>query len=145
MIDEAIKIAKRSTHAKHQTGCVIVDVSSKTPIIVSNGWSHKGNWDYGTGLYSVHAEIHALVRCKHLELNSNYVAYVATIARKSGNVVNSESCLTCATALVAAGITQVVFTVNQVHDSTAISTMFLPNAIESAGLKVYRQKTDECC
>lgn len=134
MIDEAIKIAKRSTHAKHQTGCVIVD-RQKTPILISNGWSHKGNWDYGTGLYSVHAEIHALIRARPKNLHG-CVAIIATIARKSGSVTNAAPCLTCAMALIASGIETVYYTVW----TQEIRLMYLPDAIESANLKVYRTR-----
>lgn len=141
MIHKALKIAERSTHRKHMTGCIIADVSGKTPVIVSQGWSHIGNWDYGTGLYSVHAEIHALIRARPLSIKG-CIAYVGTIARKSGNITNALPCLTCATALVAAGIEDVVYSVSGIGTLVQWKATNLPNAIKNADLKIYKERNE---
>jgi deoxycytidylate deaminase len=138
-IDSAIKIALRSMHKKHLTGCVIVDNPSDS--IISNGWSHTGQWRR-SGLYSVHAEIHALIRGKHQDL-TDCTCYIACLAKKSGAITNAQPCLSCATALVGYGITLVHYTIPGIYTTTNecfTSSMFLPDAIDSAELKVYNTR-----
>lgn len=101
------KVTKRSTHIRHQTGCVIVDKNGK---IISDGCSHASEFRYNS-LHSIHAEIHALARGRHSTLKGS-VAIVQTIARKSGNKTLSMPCLTCAIALKSAGIDQAIYTVD---------------------------------
>lgn len=102
------KATKRSTHKRHMTGCVIV----KKNKIISNGCSHSSSFRLNE-LSSIHAEIHALGRGRHDDL-TNAVAYVMTMARKSGNLTNSAPCQTCAIALRAAGIKKAIYTVDNV-------------------------------
>lgn len=113
-IDYALKISERSTHRRHMTGCVIMERRKRE--VVSSGWSHMGTWRMRE-LYSMHAELHALLRARHINFNDGeYVAYIATIARVSGAVTVSKPCFCCANALFNAGIRHVVFTVGYVSD-----------------------------
>ena len=105
-IDETKKIAARSSIGRHQTGAVI----SLDGKIVSNGWSHVPHYKLRSKR-SLHAELHALARARHLNLY-NAIICIATIARKSGNYVSAKPCLDCAIALKAAGISQVYYTLN---------------------------------
>lgn len=75
--------------------------------ILSDGCSHASHLRMNE-LHSIHAEIHALGRGRH-ELLTNATAYIATMARKSGNIVFSAPCLTCAIALRSAGVMEVVY------------------------------------
>jgi len=99
-----MKATKRSTHRRHQTGCVIV----KNREIISSGCSHSSSFRLNE-LHSIHAEIHALGRGRFENLDGAE-AYICTIARKSGNVTYSAPCLTCAIALRTAGIRDVWYT-----------------------------------
>lgn len=115
-IEEAVKIARRSDIRKHKTGAVIL----KDAKIVSNGWSHVPHYKLRSKR-SLHAEIHALGRARHLDLKGAVVA-IATIASKSGNVVGAKPCLDCAIALHAAGVMHVHYTINsQWNDSLNLS------------------------
>lgn len=105
-IDEAKKIAGRSSIGKHMTGAVIT-LDGK---IVSNGWSHVPHYKL-TSKRSLHAEIHALGRARHITVSGGVIS-IATIARRSRNFVSAKPCLDCAIALYAAGIYDVYFTVN---------------------------------
>ena len=101
------KVTTRSTHKRHMTGCVIVDKSGN---IISNGCSHASSFRM-TELHSIHAEIHAVGRGRHIDLKGA-VAIVQTKARKSGNIVSGMPCLTCAIAMESVGINTVVYSVN---------------------------------
>lgn len=107
MIEHAIKIARRSSTGKYMMGCVIEsNVNSR---LVSNGWSHVPNikrWR----LYSLHAELHALLRMRHVLLDHG-TAYIAAISRKSGNYTTARPCRDCALALYSAGVNRVVYTI----------------------------------
>ncbi len=105
-----MKATKRSTHRRHQTGCVIVDKKGE---ILSTGCSHASSLRMNE-LHSIHAEIHALGRGRFENLNGA-TAYICTIARKSGNFTFSAPCLTCAIALKVAGISKVIFTNGDNH------------------------------
>jgi tRNA(Arg) A34 adenosine deaminase TadA len=102
-----VKATRRSTHSRYQTGCIIVNRRGK---IVSDGCSHSSDRTLKE-LRSIHAEIHALGRGRHIDL-TNCVAYVVTMARKSRNLVNSAPCYTCAIAMKSAGIEEVIYTLN---------------------------------
>lgn len=132
MIDEiehAISIAKRSQLKKHRTGCVIY----RDDTFVSNGWSHTGHWRVNQP-YSVHAEIHAILRGRHMELGDS-VAYIATVSG-SGKITKAAPCLACATTLVGYGIESVVYT----RSGGGTSSMYLPEAIALNQLKVYNKR-----
>jgi len=103
-----MKAIERSTHKRHMTGCVI---ATKKNRIISNGCSHASSFRLHE-LHSIHAEIHALGRGRHQELN-NAIAYIGTRARKSGNIVLSMPCLTCAIALRTAGIRNAFYTISE--------------------------------
>lgn len=102
-----VKATRRSTHSRYQTGCVILNRRGE---IVSDGCSHSSSRTLKE-LRSVHAEIHALGRGRHIDL-TDCVAYVVTMARKSRNLVNSAPCFTCAIAMKSAGIKEVIFSLN---------------------------------
>jgi deoxycytidylate deaminase len=127
-----IKATKRSTHKRHQTGCVIVDKKGE---ILSTGCSHSSSFRMNE-LHSIHAEIHALGLGRHKNLNGA-TAYVCTIARKSGNKTYSAPCLTCAIALKSAGIEEVVFSVGGMDDWCEHLVEWL---IQDANLKVYPRR-----
>lgn len=103
MLDETIKIAKRSTHKRYLTGAVIFN---KQGDVVSKGWSHTGMKMYN--LLSVHAEMHSLWRAKHLDLNGHSI-YIVTIAGKSGNITTGKPCANCAIALRSVGIDKIYY------------------------------------
>lgn len=104
---EAIKTAKRSPQKRFKTGCILVNNDR----IVGSGWSHCSDLRLSR-LYSVHSEIHALLRTPKQFL-SGATAYVATIAVKSGNLATTSCpCQVCAGALYAAGIQNVFYTIS---------------------------------
>ena len=131
-LEEAQKIAYRSTHRKHMTGCVIVNEDK----IISNGWSHRGIWNRDK-LYSTHAEIHALVRAQYKP--SATMIYIVTVARKSGKTTNATPCFSCATALIAAGIDYAIYSTGEFTLLNG-EILYLPDALRE--LKVY-SKIDE--
>jgi pyrimidine deaminase RibD-like protein len=128
-LDEAIKIAKRSTIRTHKTGAVIVIGDE----IVSNGWSHTPNYRLSNGKRSMHAEMHALARARHIHLQGAEI-YVATLSGKSGNRVNACPCLDCAVALRSAMLFTAFYTV---RESTNYLSLIRNDTF--AGLKVYPQ------
>jgi len=75
--------------------------------ILSTGCSHASSLRMSE-LHSIHAEIHALGRGRYENLRGA-TAYICTMARKSGNLVYSRPCLTCAIALRSTGIIDVVY------------------------------------
>jgi len=139
LINEAIKVARRSTHKKHMTGAVIVSPSDE---IVSNGWAHTGSWRMRE-LYSMHAELHAIYRARHARrILHECQIYVATIARSSGAITSAKPCITCAAALLAVGIDTVHYTC---YSSALLGnktlTCYLPDDLSN--LKVYSRPCDE--
>jgi len=105
-MEEAIKVAQRSTHKRYMMGCVIVQRAE----IISKGFQHSGTWRMRE-LFSMHAELHALFNLRHKRGQlSESTVYIAGIARKSGNVVPALPCVCCATALMHAGIYTVRYT-----------------------------------
>lgn len=105
-IEDAIKIAQRSTIRTHKTGAVIFN---RNGLILSNGWSHTPHYKLSNGKRSIHAEIHALARGRQTNLNGALIA-VATVSGKSGNCTTGMPCLDCAIALRAADISGVYYT-----------------------------------
>lgn len=132
-MEEAIKIAERSTHKRYMMGCVIVQNRK----IIAKGFQHSGTWRMRQ-LYSMHAELNALFNLRHMrgQLDGSIV-YVAGIARKSGNFVAAVPCVCCATAMIHAGI----YTVRYTDPSGPVLTqyfeqeMYLPDALNE--LKTY--------
>lgn len=103
-IRRTISVARRSHFKRFMNGSLFVLDDE----IISNGWSHFSHVRLNE-TSSIHAEIHALGRARHTNLEGA-TAYLAAISRKSGNVTNSRPCLACAIAMRAAGIEQVVYT-----------------------------------
>ena len=128
-IDRAIRIAGRSTLRKHQLGCVIALDGE----IVATGWAHESQTNL-CGLWSTHAEMHALMRARHLDL-TGAVAYVACVSVKSGLPRLGKSCATCATEMLARGIEVVHFTV----DDGVAGVMEIEDEIDT--LKCYRGRS----
>lgn len=132
-IDEAAKIAERSTIRTHKTGAVIVG-GRRYDTILTNGWSHTPHYELSDGKRSMHAEIHALGRGRHFNLKGA-VCHIATISGKSGNRVSARPCLDCAIALKAAGIVTVHFTITK----TKTALIHLHDDRWFKNLKVYPQ------
>jgi deoxycytidylate deaminase len=130
------KATLRSTHKRHMTGCVIV----KKNKIVSNGCAHASSFRLNE-LASIHAEIHTLARGRHEDLNGA-IAYIMTIARKSGNYAYSAPCLTCAIALRSAGIRTVIFTNGENHPMKHGWNEHILEDQYLSGLKVYPKRKD---
>jgi deoxycytidylate deaminase len=129
MIEEALKLAKRSSIRTHKTGCII----ARGGEVLSTGWSHVPPM---RARRSIHAEMHALARGRHI--NMNYAtAYIATINGKSGNTVESRPCLECAIGLRAAGIHLATYTF---YDS--ILSMIIDEELERHNLRVYNRVSD---
>ena len=122
------KVTSRCPHKRHLVGAVIV---SKRGEIISDGCAHTPNIRL-TEFTSVHAEIHALGRGRHSDLEGS-TAFVMAIARKSGNVVTGKPCISCAIALRAAGIETVFY-------STPAGYQELDLEKDLSKLKVYRRK-----
>lgn len=122
-------MAKRSAMRRFGTGCVI----TMDDEIVSAGWSHMSHLQL-CELESMHSEIHALGRGRHLNLNGA-VAWTATVSFKSGNLTNARPCLTCSVALRSAGIKTVYYTE---RGTTELGYINLESDL--VGLKVYKKR-----
>jgi tRNA(Arg) A34 adenosine deaminase TadA len=99
MLKTAAYIAARSTLKYHQTGAVIVDAKGKR---ISVGWSHHILFREGAG-WTCHAECHAIERALP-NLPVGGTIFVATVARKSGNVTSGKPCPKCAYMIKKAGL-----------------------------------------
>jgi deoxycytidylate deaminase len=128
-IDEAIKIAKRSDIRKHKTGAILI----RNEKIISNGWSHVPH--YKVRGRSLHAEMHALARARHLNLNSTECVVFTLSA--AGNRVSGKPCLHCAIALRAAGITTVTYS----HPYFGWASLDLFDESTFDDLKVYERNS----
>lgn len=133
-LSKALYYAQRCSNRKHNTGCAIY---SKNGRFLEGGWAHDAEWSYG-GLYSVHAEVHAILRARKQHNLSGAVAYIATYASQSGSPTLSKPCLNCATTLVGYGIEYVIYTTSNVD--LPYSYLYLPVAIEKKNLKVYKKR-----
>jgi len=127
-IDEAVKIAGRSSIGKHKTGAIFV----RNGEIISNGWSHVPHYKLHSKKRSLHAELHALARARHLNLNG-VECYVATLVSRNDNRVNGKPCLDCAIALKTAGIIWVTYT----HQYLGVVDLNLSDPSTFDDLKVY--------
>lgn len=130
-MDEAIKVAERSTHKRYMMGCVIVQRDE----IIAKGFQHSGTWRMRE-LFSMHAELHALFNLRHKrgQLRGATI-YVAGIARKSGNFVPAIPCICCATALIHANILLVHYTDSIDIGNYVERKIFLPDQLDN--LKTY--------
>lgn len=139
-IDVTEKIAKRSDIRRHKTGAIIVNNYSKE--IVSNGWSHVPHYKLHSGKRSLHAEMHALSRARHLDLwNGPYYIYIVTVAGRSGNIVGAKPCLDCAIALQAAGIAGAYYSFGGRTELT-LEYLSLTDERTFDDLKVYERNGD---
>jgi tRNA(Arg) A34 adenosine deaminase TadA len=102
--------------------------------IISNGCAHASSFRLRE-LASIHAEIHCLARSRHLNL-TGAVAYVMTMARKSGNLTFSMPCIVCAIALRSAGIKEAIYTT----ENGAFSKINLEKDLSH--LKVYTRRNE---
>lgn len=99
MLEEAAYIASRSTLKYHMTGAVIADAKGKR---VSVGWSHHILYREGSG-WTMHAECHAIERAlPNLPIGGSI--YIATVARKSGNITTGKPCSRCKYMIEKAGL-----------------------------------------
>lgn len=128
MIETAAHIALRSTMRTHRTGAVIV----RDSVVISNGWSHTPHYRLSNGQRSIHAEIHALARGRHKNLDGSEI-FIATVSGKSGNLTNAMPCLDCAIALRSAGVYAVHYTFYR-----NVKKLWLPAESHFEDLKVYR-------
>lgn len=136
IIKALLKATRRSTHKRHQTGCVIV---TKAGSIAATGCSHSSSFRINE-LHSIHAEIHASWNSRHVKIDDS-TAYILTIARKSGNPTYSAPCLTCAMALRTAGVKVVEYHNGDNHPMKhQWNSLVLDDVIESAGLKIYPRR-----
>lgn len=102
MIETAAYIAGRSTLKYHATGAVITDAKGK---LVEVGWSHHILYRPNAG-WTMHAECHAIERALP-NLPIGGTIFVATVARKSGNITSGKPCPKCAYMIQKAGLTVV--------------------------------------
>lgn len=130
ILDRATVIAKRSPQKRFMTGSIIMKNGKE----VGTGWSHVSSLRLNN-LYSIHAEIHALGRSRHLDLKGA-TAYIANISRKSGNLTLAKPCLSCAIALYSAGIRTAIYTIDNANYGVLDLTKDLDD------LKVYKAKED---
>src|ERR1043166_3812522 len=106
MLDKAMNAAKRSSLKRHKTGAVIVDSKG---VLVSIGWSHMTNTTRSQ-YFSMHAELHAILRADKRERLKNATIYVATIAGRSGNITTAKPCEACEAIIRSVGIKSIVYT-----------------------------------
>jgi pyrimidine deaminase RibD-like protein len=130
MIDLAEKMATRSTQDRFKTGCVIFSKKGK---IVSKGWSHVSEARLAE-YWSIHAELHAVIRASHSKDLHGATAYIVTLSGKSGEKTMAQPCRACAAVLHAAGVKNVVFT----FWDGSVQDMNLADTPESV-FKRYRQ------
>lgn len=117
--DLAIKYAARSSIKRHKTGAVLVTRTGR----VVYGWSHVSNLNLKSAEYSMHAELHCLFRSRHLDLNGSRI-YVATLTKKTNNVVCGKPCVICKAALIAAGVIDCYYSVP--GDTWLLSNLIAP-------------------
>ena len=134
MIEKAIKIAKRSRCGKYAMGCII----ERDGLILSNGWAHvpvQRNWQ----LYSMHAEMHALVRGRRANLEGARI-WIASVSRKSGMLTTARPCWDCVIALRAAGVMTCYYTIGTWDDLGTIYTKAESLEGRLQDFKVYNRK-----
>lgn len=98
--EEVIAIAHRSPLGRYKTGALLI----RDDEILSTGWSHVGSIRHAS-TYSVHAEMHALMRARHLDLEG---AICMTITTRGMRAFAALPCANCARALTKAGIEAVI-------------------------------------
>ena len=101
----ALKLAHRSTIKTFGTGAVIYD---KRGDIVSDGWSHFGSLNLSR-YRSIHAELHAILRCGNRVSLQDATCVIATIRQKNGNITLSKPCEFCRELLNEVGVEKVIY------------------------------------
>lgn len=129
MLMRAAYYAKRSTHSRFKTGAIIVSGEKE----ISSGWSHTSNTTLSE-LFSVHAEIHSLLRAPRTKIKGATL-YIATLNKRGKFATSSCPCKTCGGASLAAGISTVYYTTN------IGAAMIQLSNIEMSDLKHYQPYT----
>lgn len=106
MIEEAIRIAKRSPIKSYKTGAIITYKGR----FIANGWSHIPEF-VPNRKRSLHAELHALARAHPTRVHG-CVLHIATVRGKNDNITLARPCLDCAIALASSGIIAVHYTID---------------------------------
>jgi len=128
----ALKLAKRSPFKKHRVGAVLIkDTWATSPC--GSGWSHVAQWNYG--LHSIHAEIAALHKVYPRGIAK--IAYIACLT-EAGNRGLARPCLSCATALAAAGVELAIYTT---RNTETWGWLRLNDPLTFTGLKEYKRAT----
>jgi deoxycytidylate deaminase len=130
----ALQMAGRSPLRRYKTGAVIV----RNTTVVSTGWSHYGM--RLSSVYSMHAELHALLRARHLELSDADI-FIANMRPGTNRIVMSQPCATCVAALRTVGITRAHYTVESTTETPIFASMDLT---ASVNLKVYKRPYAAC-
>lgn len=109
-LERAEYLAQRCAFKRFGTGAIIVADDH----VVSEGWAHMSSLRIKE-LHSIHAEIHALGRCRHIDLwqYNNVVIYIATVGKSNNRVTIAKPCLTCSIACRSAGISESCYTTNK--------------------------------
>lgn len=109
--DLAKKLSLKSTHPKHQLGCVIVKKNEVVGIGFNKFKTHpKSNHPF----QMVHAELDAILGTdKHVLENADVYVYRET---KHGEQAMAKPCPYCESALRAVGVKNVYFTADYGHD-----------------------------
>lgn len=102
LLSTTLNYARRSCLSRYQTGAVLVS----NGVVVSTGWSHVGMRLHEC--YAIHAEMHALMRARHIDL-TGATCVIAAYRTHSERIVPSKPCHTCAHALSKAGILDVLY------------------------------------
>lgn len=130
---EAKLKAHRCTFKGYGIGAAIFNPQRKE--VVSDGWAHMSALRLKE-IHSMHAEIHALGRARHLDL-TGAVMYVFAYRKNTLATVFSMPCLTCAVAMRSAGITHAVYsTGDMTYDTLDLES-------DLSELKVYRGRDVE--
>jgi len=103
--------AKNSDHLAHPIGCVLVKGSRPVGI----GWNTNKTHPY-CGQYTTHAEIKALVSCRSGRIDEAYL-YRETA---DGMMANARPCISCAKALLSAGVKRIHYTTRGGFESLRI-------------------------
>lgn len=108
LFKQASYYATKSNVKSHRHGCVIV----KDGNIITDGYNHYINYYEHT--YTIHAEVHALSKLKHIKNNNGCELYVVRIGTDSmGNPLKySRPCNNCTKMILKMGIKKVYYSTN---------------------------------
>lgn len=128
--ESLLRIAGRSPLSRYKTGALIVYRNE----VLATGWSHYGM--RLSSMYSVHAELHSLLRSRHLGLSGSEI-YIATVRPGTERVVMSKPCANCVHALLAAGIETAFYALESTTGKPRFRRLDLTDP--SLTLKVYKR------